>query len=327
MLYLPPPHVPLILDDTHQEFLGVVYHQNSKGYFLHNDSLLHRVVWEFFFGEIPDGYEIHHRDHNPANNQIENLQCLTKSEHHKLHAAAMSKIEIVCPVCGKIFLARANRPAKFCSQHCRFKQKYVPAQKEKRICEWCGQEFETSSKSLARFCSHHCSHQAWLAQLTEGTCVICGKQFSFPRGTPRKTCSKECADILLQRSRARNTELVERHCAHCGKIFHTNAAAPSKFCSRNCRAGYQHAHAREIRKCVICGADFSAVKSTKTLCCSRDCSAKLKAVPADIVEKILAEYVFGSQTAGSRALARKYNISATAVLNIVKNFSAQEALH
>jgi hypothetical protein len=37
-------------------------------------------------GEIPSGYEIHHKDFDVDNNDIKNLQCIRITEHRKLHA-------------------------------------------------------------------------------------------------------------------------------------------------------------------------------------------------------------------------------------------------
>lgn len=322
MLYLPSPHAPRILDDNHQEFLGVIYHKNNCGYYIGKNRLLHREVWKFFNGEIPKGYHIHHVSQDKDCNDITNLVIMTDSEHHKLHWLSESKIEVVCPVCGKKFLTWGKKPKTFCSDHCRFKSKYTPAQRVKRICQWCGKEFETGAKRPADFCSPRCNHLAWLAQPTEAVCAVCGKPISFPRGKPKKTCSKECERILIKRSRAKNTELIEKHCLCCGNIFHTSANG-SRFCSRVCRARYQHFHSREIRKCVICGKEFSARKSTKTRCCSRQCASQLNAVPAEIVNKIRAEYIFGSHEFGSRALAKKYGISATTVLDVIKKSTHQ----
>lgn len=47
--------------------LGLV-HQNNKGYYKTSDNeLLHRKIWEKFYGQkIPKGYVIHHRDFNPT---------------------------------------------------------------------------------------------------------------------------------------------------------------------------------------------------------------------------------------------------------------------
>lgn len=43
--------------------------------------LVHRLVYEAFNGKIPDGYTIDHIDQNPLNNNIDNLQCITKQEN------------------------------------------------------------------------------------------------------------------------------------------------------------------------------------------------------------------------------------------------------
>ena len=45
----------------------------------------HRYVWMEHYGEIPKGMIIHHIDGNKFNNSIENLKCITSSEHNKLH--------------------------------------------------------------------------------------------------------------------------------------------------------------------------------------------------------------------------------------------------
>lgn len=50
----------------------------------------HRVIWEAFNGPIPSGYNIHHKNKNPLDNNISNLQCIEEhqhlSEHRKGHA-------------------------------------------------------------------------------------------------------------------------------------------------------------------------------------------------------------------------------------------------
>lgn len=44
-------------------------------------ELMHRYVWRFYKGDIPKGYDIHHKDRNKTNNKIENLEIYEKSEH------------------------------------------------------------------------------------------------------------------------------------------------------------------------------------------------------------------------------------------------------
>lgn len=46
----------------------------------------HVLVWERAHGPKPQGCDIHHIDGNGKNNALENLECLTKSEHRRLHA-------------------------------------------------------------------------------------------------------------------------------------------------------------------------------------------------------------------------------------------------
>ena len=66
------------------EFNGKRYVKDLKtGYYLCHDesgsgTRLHRDVWEFYNCKIPNGYEVHHKDHDKSNNDIENLQLLEK---------------------------------------------------------------------------------------------------------------------------------------------------------------------------------------------------------------------------------------------------------
>lgn len=46
---------------------------------------LHRIIFETFVGEIPDGYIIHHIDENKKNNAVSNLLMVTAEEHVKIH--------------------------------------------------------------------------------------------------------------------------------------------------------------------------------------------------------------------------------------------------
>ena len=46
---------------------------------------IHRACWEAYWGMIPKGYVVHHVDGDKLNNEIENLQCMTRSEHSSYH--------------------------------------------------------------------------------------------------------------------------------------------------------------------------------------------------------------------------------------------------
>lgn len=66
------------------------YTTQSNGYFRSTNRiksiLLHRAVWEYYNGKIPQGYDIHHKDGNKTNNKINNLELLRKDEHARLHS-------------------------------------------------------------------------------------------------------------------------------------------------------------------------------------------------------------------------------------------------
>ena len=46
---------------------------------------VHAIVLETFNGKRPDNFVIHHKDKNPANNDINNLEWISRSAHSKLH--------------------------------------------------------------------------------------------------------------------------------------------------------------------------------------------------------------------------------------------------
>lgn len=64
----------------------------TKGYlrigFRNNDGKRHqekvsRIVWKTFRGDIPEGYQVDHKDFNKENNHIDNLQLLSNSDNIK----------------------------------------------------------------------------------------------------------------------------------------------------------------------------------------------------------------------------------------------------
>lgn len=67
-------------------------HLSNFGYYIITSSkqLLHRMVWEKYYGPIPEGYNVHHIDGNKKNNDISNLELISHSDHASLHGQSMS---------------------------------------------------------------------------------------------------------------------------------------------------------------------------------------------------------------------------------------------
>ena len=75
---------PVVLDAATQYFNGVLYRLYKKERYLSGGKRrLHVDVWEDVFGKRPPGTHIHHRDGDPSNNSIDNLECMAASEHLK----------------------------------------------------------------------------------------------------------------------------------------------------------------------------------------------------------------------------------------------------
>ena len=51
-----------------------------------SNHYVHREVYILFIGKITEKFVVHHIDWNSLNNHIENLQCMSKSDHIALHS-------------------------------------------------------------------------------------------------------------------------------------------------------------------------------------------------------------------------------------------------
>ena len=232
---LTAPPIVEVIDDTHQRFNGVTYRPIKEGHFVKPQLHLHRVVWEYYHGNIPDGYHIHHVDEDKTNNRIENLQALTASEHRSVHVKNRIAPKI-CPVCGKSFFTKVKEQI-CCSPACHAIRQTKPL--IEKVCPVCGKTFEVKNKCANQICcSHACSYIHRRKPSTKRICAICGKEFEPTTKHPEvQTCSPSCSAKLRCLNRG-DQLFVSRKCVICGKEFtppwgNANAA---RTCSHSCAA-------------------------------------------------------------------------------------------
>ena len=192
------PPVVEVIDDKHQKFNGLVYYADRRHHF-HKNIQLHRAVYAYYNGEnVIEGFDVHHANVNPADNNIENLQLLTRSEHQKVHGTHQAKnnSEKVCPICGKT-LADKEPTAKYCSREC-WKKSIRTFHSEERSCLVCGKNFFIISENPnQKYCCRECANKAKTFHNRNKICPACGKNFIAPAIKPYQICcSKSCASKL-----------------------------------------------------------------------------------------------------------------------------------
>lgn len=73
-----------------EQNIGCVDNHYRKTTFNGKKIYLHRIIWTLTNGAIPDGFIVHHKDGNGLNNEINNLELMTKEKHTSLHTSGHS---------------------------------------------------------------------------------------------------------------------------------------------------------------------------------------------------------------------------------------------
>ena len=271
-----------VIDEKRQKFNGITFYKRSSGHY-HCGMGLHQAVWLYYFGLISEGYEIHHKNENKDDNNIENLQSLSKGDHSKIHnnlkLENRKKIKGVCKECGKEFEAYDCGKNRFCSDYCQSKYRHKKDKITKK-CAVCGKEYKTYKYKISTCCSAKCAAEYFTKNKIVVECEFCGKKFETRKNRPQKYCSRECFS-----KGKRNREI--RNCIICGQEFSIIPSAATQTCSKSC-AGIMAAMRKgktirrrkknlikEERVCEICGIPFFTATRSKAATCSRSCASKL----------------------------------------------------
>lgn len=143
------------------------YKDNRTGYFWHVDQKgkksksLHKAVYEFHKGKFPKGLVVHHKDFNKENNDISNLEVLSKSRHAELHAKT-----------NKWIGSKENI------------QQLTEAQELAK--KWHGSEEGKKWHSVN-------GKKAWeKRKYYKKECIVCGEEYTTPYPTRSKYCGTKC---------------------------------------------------------------------------------------------------------------------------------------
>ncbi|HXI14811.1 MAG TPA: HNH endonuclease signature motif containing protein [Chloroflexota bacterium] len=187
-----------------------VYFTSHAGHRRRGVGRLHEEIWKAANGPIPPEHHIHHRDHNPLNNELDNLDCLPAAEHRALHGnERRGKSE----PWHKDALARARAKAAewhasdagraWHSEH--GKRTWQGRQPHARICDQCAREFQCITlRDSDRFCSNVCRSQWRRASGVDDEdriCAACGTVFRINRYYKARCCSRTCAQRLRRDQR------------------------------------------------------------------------------------------------------------------------------
>jgi hypothetical protein len=166
------------------------------GYWRGVRTALHRAIWTAAHGPIPDGNEIHHRDQNPLNNALDNLECMTPGEHRRREAelgtfssdkqkAHLGRIRHKASAWHRSDEGRAWHAAMSAAAWKNVKPHTV-------ACRQCGSEFQTRSK-VVLYCGAKCQRAA-KPQVKRHllTCELCRSEFrAFKK--QQRWCSYSCS--------------------------------------------------------------------------------------------------------------------------------------
>lgn len=195
-----------------QYFNGLVFCRDDHyGYYRHSNKtgerpfLMHRYVWEFYNGEIPSGYDVHHKDGNKSNNKIENLELIDRHEHHVLHGKHLSEKQYAYLHSGK-------------GTECL-----------RKAAEW--HRSEDGREWHRKHALEDCGN--WHRESVEIVCQQCGNKSVKQIGG--RFCSNACKSKWR---RDHHLDDIDVECCECHTIFRKNkyAVKPGKkqFCSRKC---------------------------------------------------------------------------------------------
>lgn len=172
---------------------------------------LHRAIWEANYGQIPEGFHVHHKDGDTLNNAPANLECLPPAEHHREHEERVTPERRVRRAEHAARIRPLTKAWHSSPEGLEWHRKHAAVmwdgfEPTTRKCELCGAEYQDHSKcGVARFCSNNCKSE-WRRRAgvddVDRKCSECGAVFRINRYARKLTCSPACASKRISRARS-----------------------------------------------------------------------------------------------------------------------------
>ena len=200
---------------------GYKFRKDKKtGYYLSTRKIgtsrirLHRYMWMKYHGDIPKGFEVHHKDGNKDNNEIDNLELLTKSDHLAWHAEnipddLLEKWRVNLEKKARPKAIEWHKSEKGREFHKKIAKKAWENRKPRTYtCKNCGKKFKSLKYGNVKYCSPTCQTAFRVKSGVDDEireCVVCGSKFRVNKYRKKETCSRSCASKLIHINRNRSS--------------------------------------------------------------------------------------------------------------------------
>lgn len=228
--------IRFVRDDERGYYRG--YERNAK-----KPTLMHRYVYERYFGKIPKGYHVHHKNGLKWDNTKDNLELIDKRSHASMHGKNPSQDISV------------------------FRKENMDKQRPLTKAWHVSKEGRVWHKKHAV----ECKKNGWSREIVEITCRECGLKVQRLKGT--KFC---CPAHKAKWRREQGIDDIDRICPECHKTFRISKYSDQQYCCRECgsiaagRARRGKITRRKVpisKICKKCGEEFATDACNQKYCC------------------------------------------------------------
>lgn len=161
---------------------------------------LHRQMWFDKYGEIPEGFHIHHKNEDAFDNRIDNFELINGSDHASLHSneKVLNNPERFQQLAatGREYAKEWHKSDEGREWHKQNALEHGFGQMEygTKECDYCNNVFMKKTAG-SKFCSNKCK-SAWRRKNNPDkkmvNCLTCGVEFETLKYLPKKYCSSKC---------------------------------------------------------------------------------------------------------------------------------------